>query len=266
MRSAADLKGILHRIDGRGYKAYRDIQGQYDCGTYILFVDHVQGDPFASPSKVRVQVPQRVAEFPRDTFRSKSREVALRDFLTRRFLEASRRFCKGTRGIGTSGTIVIDRPRQEILERTSAFVTEEYVEARFVMGLPAFGRRIAARHAEDMFFEELPRIVQASLIKENLSEKILRKHIQTAEDADFLRDRLNHLGLVALVADGAILPRASGVDPRPLTEGRVVPFESPESLRMEVELPNRGTITGMGIPKGITLIVGGGYHGKSTLL
>ena len=266
MRAAADLKRMLLRIDGRGYKAYKDIRGEYDCGKYILFVDHVQGDPFASPSKVRVQVAQRIAEFPRDTFHNKSREVALRDFLTRRFLEASRKFSKGDRGIGTSGTILIDRPRQEILERTSAFVTEEYVEARFVMGLPAFGRRIAARHAEAMFFEELPQIVQASLFKKNLSEKTLRKHIETAEDTDFLRDQLSHLGLVALVADRAILPRASGVDPRPLTEGRVVPFESPESLRMEVKLPNRGTITGMGIPKGVTLIVGGGYHGKSTLL
>ena len=266
MRSAADLKRILHGLDGRGYKAYRDIRGHYDCGTYVLFVDHVQGDPFASPSRVRVQVSQRLAGFPRDTYHNRSREVALRDFLTRGFVEASRRFCKGNRGIGTSGIISIDRPRQEVLERTSAFVTEDYVEARFVMGLPAFGRRIAARHAEAMFFEELPQIVQASLFKENLSERTLRRHLETAEDADSLRDQLNHLGLVALVADGAILPRASGVDPRPLTQGRVVPFEAPESLRMEVDLPNRGTITGMGIPKGVTLIVGGGYHGKSTLL
>lgn len=266
MRTAADLKRILHKIDGRGYKAYKDIEGEYDYGYYTLFVDHVQGDPFASPSKVRVLVHQKIAEFPRDTYRNKSRAVALRDFITRRFLDASRRFCGGSRGTGNSGIILIDRPRQEILERTSVFVTEEYVEARFVMGLPAFGRRIAGRHAESMFSEELPQIVQASLSYKTLSEKTLRNHIQTAEDADFLRDQLNHLSLVAFVADGAVLPRATGVDPRPLTEGRVVPFESPESLKMEVALPNQGTITGMGIPKGVTLIVGGGYHGKSTLL
>lgn len=266
MRTAAALKGILNRIDGRGYKAYKEIEGKYDCEGYILLVDHVQGDPFASPSRVRVQVPQRIASFPRDTRRNKSREVALRDFLTRRFLEASRRFCKGNRGTGKSGLISIDHPRQEILERTSAFVTEEYVEARFMMGLPAFGRRIAGRHAEAMFFQELPRIVQASLTYKSLSEKALHEHIETSEDADFLRDQLDHLGLVAFVVDGGILPRASGVDPRPLIEGRVVTFESPETLRVEVGLPNRGTITGMGIPKGVTLIVGGGYHGKSTLL
>ena len=266
MRTAADLKRILHKIDGRGYKAYKDIEGEYDYGYYTLFVDHAQGDPFASPSKVRVLVHQKIAEFPRDTYRNKSREVALRDFITRRFLDASRRFSRGSRGTGKSGIILIDRPRQEILERTSVFVTGEYVEARFVMGLPAFGRRIAGSHAESMFSEELPQIVEASLFYKSLSEKTLHNHIETAEDADFLRDQLNHLSLVAFVADGAVLPRATGVDPRPLTEGRVVPFETPESLKMKVELPNRGTITGMGIPKGVTLIVGGGYHGKSTLL
>jgi predicted ABC-class ATPase len=266
MRTAADLKKVLHKIDGRGYKAYKDIEGKYDCGDYILLVDHVQGDPFASPSHVRVQVPGKMAGFPSETYSNKSREVALRDFLTRRFLEATRRFCKGNRGTGKSGIISIDRPGQEILERTSAFVTEEYVEARFVMGLPAFGRRIAGGHAQAMFFEELPRILHASLFYKNLHEKTLHEHIRTSEDADFLRDQLDRLGLVAFVADGAILPRASGIDPAPLTGGRVVPFEPPESLLVEMELANRGAITGMGIPKGVTLIVGGGYHGKSTLL
>ena len=91
MRVAADLKRVLSRVDGRGYKAYRDIEGAYDYGEFILFVDHIQGDPFASPSKVRVQVPQKMAKFPRDVYRTKSRQVALRDFLTRRFVEAARR-------------------------------------------------------------------------------------------------------------------------------------------------------------------------------
>jgi predicted ABC-class ATPase len=266
MLTEEDLRRTLRRIDGKGYKAYKDIEGEYKWDKFNLLVDHVQGDPYASPSRIRVRVAQKIAGFPRDTFHNKSREIALRDFLTRSFYESTKNYCKRIRGSGKSGIISIDRPGQEILERTSAFVNEEYVEARFVMGLPAFGRKVAGRHAEAMFFEELPRIVVASLIFENLDEKALYRHIETAEDADFLRRKLDDLSLVAFVADGAILPRASGIDQRPLTRGVVVPFESPESLRVHVELPNRGYITGMGIPRGVSLIVGGGYHGKSTLL
>jgi predicted ABC-class ATPase len=266
MQTKEDLGKALGRIDGRGYKAYKNIQGIYDFKEYTLFIDQVQGDPFASPSRMRVRVRQEIAEFPRDTYQSKSRQIALRDFITRRFFQATKRFGKGSRGTGNSGVIAIDHPGQEVIERTSALVTNDYVEARFQMGLPAFGRSIAAKHALAMFFEELPQIVRQSLLFKNLNRNALYKHIETAEDTDFLRQKLDNMGLVAFVADGAILPRASGIDPRPLTKGRVIPFESPESLRMRVELPNQGVITGMGIPKGVNLVVGGGYHGKSTLL
>ncbi len=266
MKTSDNLRTILRRIDGRGYKAYKDIRGGYSFGNLSLIVDHVQGDPFAVPSSVRVQVSQRVAEFPDDTYRNRSREVSLRDFLTRRFDEAVRKHCRGRRATGKSGTIFIDRPGQEILERTSVFVNHDNLEARFRMGLPGFGRKVAGKIAESMFFTELPRIVDDALIFKHLPKDDLYTHIETAEDADHLRDMLGSLNLVAFVADGAILPRASGIDRRPLTRGNVVPFQSPESLRVEVSLPNLGRVAGMGVPEGVTLIVGGGYHGKSTLL
>jgi predicted ABC-class ATPase len=266
MKKDVDLRNTLSRIDGRGYKAYKDIRGEYDFDLFTLIIDHVQGDPFAAPSRVRVLVPQRVANFPADTFSNRSRSIALRDFITRRFYEAARQHSKGSRGTGKGGLITIDRPGQEILERTSAFIDPGKVEVRFVMGLPAFGRRVAGTNAISMFMEELPRIVRASLLFESLNELALYQHIKVAEDADFLRDSLNGMGLVAFVADGAVLPRASGVDPRPLTTDCVVGFRSPTSLRVEVNLPNVGRVSGMGIPRGVTLIVGGGYHGKSTLL
>ncbi|MHC4259974.1 MAG: ABC-ATPase domain-containing protein, partial [Planctomycetota bacterium] len=266
MKNQDDLRTALHRIDGRGYKAYKDLKGVYDFDDYLLRIDHVQGDPFASPSRVRVEVSQELARFPQDTFSGKSRQVGLRDFLARRFHSSARRLSKGNRGTGKSGVIAIDAPGQEVLERTSVFVSDESVEARFVMGLPAFGRRIAAREAEAMFFQELPRIVKASLLFESLDSKAVYTHVETAEDADFLRGQLAGLGLIAFVADGAILPRASGIDPRPLTAGRAIPFSAPDSMRVKVTLPNAGDITGMGISEGITLVVGGGYHGKSTLL
>lgn len=266
MRSKEDLRSILRRIDGKGYKAYKDIEGVYDFQDFALHVDRAQGDPFASPSNIRVRVGQKLAGFPREAYENKSREIALRDYITRAFLKASKRYGKGGRGTGKSGLLTIDQPGQEILERTSAFISDDFVEARFVMGLPAFGRRIAGRHAESLFFEELPQIVQASLVYQSHNREALNLHIRTAEDADALRGLLDGLGVVAFVADGAVLPRASGIDSRPLTEGKVVPFESPESLKLTVELPNRGKVSGMGIPRGVTLIVGGGYHGKSTLL
>ncbi|MBU7014983.1 MAG: ABC-ATPase domain-containing protein [Theionarchaea archaeon] len=264
MKSAQDLGRELQRIAGRGYKAYRSIQGVYDFARYVLLIDYVQGDPFASPSRIRVRIPQHVAQFPDNTFNTKSREVALRDYVTRAFYSASKKFCRGRRGTGKSGIISIDRPGQEVLERTSAFITPDYVEIRFVMGLPAFGRRIAGTHCHAMFFEELPRIVE-SVQFGALDRERLYEHLSTVEDADFLRDTLSCMGLVGFVADGSVLPRVSGVDPRPLTE-KVVPFRSPDSLRREVDLPNKGIITGMGVPEGVTLVVGGGYHGKSTLL
>lgn len=266
IREREDLKNHLARIDGKGYKAYKDIQGVYDFGEFRVSVDYVQGDPFASPSRVRVQVPQKKAQFPPDTFRNKRREIALRDFLTRLFSEASKKFCRKSRGTGKSGMISIDAPGQEILERTSVFVNSSHVEARFMMGLPAFGRRIAGFHAQSMFFEELPRIIRHSLFFQNVDQKALVTHIQVSEDADTLRDQLDENGLVSFVADQAVLPRQSGIDPRPLRRGRVVPFQSPDTLKISLETPNSGVIEGMGIPRGVTLIVGGGYHGKSTLL
>lgn len=266
MTKAEDLRRILHRIDGRGYKAYRDIKGSYEFDSFTLIVDHVQGDPFASPSRCRVKIKQEVAGFPTDIYQSKSREIALRDFLTRQFAEASRKYCGGHRGTGKGGLISIDEPGQEVLERTSVFISDEEVEARFRVGLPAFGRSVAGRIAETMFFNELPRIVQASLMFRSLDTGALNRHIEVIEDADFLRDELEKRHLIAFVADGAILPRASGIDSRPLSKGRVVSFESPESLRVSFDLPNAGAVTGMGVPEGVTLIVGGGYHGKSTLL
>ncbi len=79
-----------------------------------------------------------------------------------------------------------------------------------------------------------------------------------------LRNQLSERGLVAFVANGSILPRLSGASDKPMKEA--IPFESPESLCVEMTAPNQGKITGLGIRKGVTLIVGGGFHGKSTLL
>ncbi len=266
MQSENELKATIQRINGKGYKAYKDIQGQYRFSRFQLLLDHIQGDPFAVPSRARARVARQASGFATEITQNESRQRAACDFLTRRFFEGCRKFTRGRRGTGKGGLITIDNPGQEILERTSLVMTDTYVEARFRIGLPAQGRKIAGDDAAAMFFSELPRIVDHALFFENLDPDELLRHIKTAEDADCARKLLPENGLIGFIADGSRLPRRSGIDPRPMSKEEAVSFQSAESFRVRLDLPNAGRITGMGIPAGVTLVVGGGYHGKSTLL
>lgn len=260
------LSAKLARIDRRGYKAYKTISGIYDFPKFKLFIDHVQGDPFAAPSKIRARVDQDLAKFPLEHYRSDVRKIALEDYITRRMGLAIAKHVKGARGTGKSGLIAIQRCYQEVLKRTSVVVTEDYVEVRLSVGLPAAGRTVLAGEARAMFFQEIPRLVDESLFYPQYNPTDLKKHVDLVEDQNVLRRELDERNLVAFVADGSILPRESGVSDRPMPEEETVPFAPPPSLRTAIELPHRGEIAGMGIPEGITLIVGGGYHGKTTLL
>jgi len=266
LRDSQALKTKLYSINGKGYKAYNELLGAYDFGKYHLFIDHVQGDPFAAPSKVRVRVEQRVAGFPRTFFQIRSRQIALNDYLARCFALAVDRFSSGVRGTGKSGLIAIDFGKQEILERSAVVINEDYVEARFVCGLPARGRTIVGRAAEKMFFQEIPAIVENSLFYIAINRKELNEYVTLMEDQEYIRDSLAKRSLVAFIANGSILPRRSGISDQPLTGANVIPFQCPPDLEVSFNVPNHGTIKGMGIPQGVTLIVGGGYHGKSTLL
>lgn len=266
MRSYEDLRRLLIRLDGRGYKAYKEIEGAYGFSDFDLFIDHVQGDPFADPSRFRVRIPQSTARMPSSTFSNKIREIALRDYLVRSFDRALKGRTDPVRGSGKSGVMYIDAPGQEILERSAAFAGPEGVEARFKVGLPARGRTVMGKAAARMILDELPRAIRGALLYRSLDAESLSRHLECAEDQDAMRASLRERGLAAFVADGSVLPRRSGVDERPLTEGRVVSFEPPESLAVTLEAPNAGRVMGMGIPEGVTLIVGGGFHGKSTLL
>ncbi len=268
-----NLRSALLRLDGASYKAYKDIRGNYQFPDFTLIIDYIQGDPFASPSKFRVKVPQSVAQFPKQLYKSGSREIALRDYLTRQFHHVASQI-SFRRGTGKSGLIAITQGlargetaplKQEVLARTSAFIDDNDLEVRFVVGLPARGRRILGRQAAEMLCEDIPNIVEQALYYDALDHRAIQEQVETVEDADWIRQQLSSKNLTAFVPNGAILPRRSGVDNRPLTENAIA-FQSPPSLEVAFNCPNRGTIKGMGIPEGITLIVGGGYHGKSTLL
>jgi predicted ABC-class ATPase len=260
------LQATLDRIDRKGYGAYKDLQGTYDLGPFSLSIDRVQRDPFAPPSLVRVRTKEN--RFDPDLFESLVRRVAFEDFLTRAVEAAIRKVVRGNRGSGGSGRVEVQRPSQVVLPRSSMVVTREHVEARVAVGLPARGRTVDARAARTMLLEELPEVVRRALVpapEGGVDPGKARLHVETVEDADHLRRWLPELGLVAFVADGSVLPRESGASDKPLREG-AVPFEGPDELRVSVELPNRGEVSGMGIPEGVTLVAGGGFHGKSTLL
>ena len=275
IRGGSDLAGACHRLDGRGYPAYRDLEGEWSVGNGItVFVDRVARDPFAPPSPLRVRLDGTAAGFPHGLFSNRVRRMALADFLARQFQGAIPR-SRSSAGSGHSGRIRIDAGGQETLERTAIRIAGDrdgpgFVEARVEVGLPAAGRRILGHRAADLLTGELPRIGRKALVFGNLPEEAARSFVDAVENQEHLRSELRARRLVAFVADGALLPRAHGASQLPLRDEGVVPFESPSQLRVNLPLLHPGdgfpAVSGMGIPEGVTLIVGGGFHGKSTLL
>ena len=266
MQNASDLRSLLTRIDRRSYPAYKDTRGSYQFPGYVLSIDHVQGDPFAAPSKVSIHIKGSEAGFPKGLYQTRCQRIALQDFLTRRFGRQAGQASFQAKGSGHSGLISISRCGPEILERTACQIDPRSGDLllRLEVGFPANGRTINARELEKILFDLLPRCVESALLSRNLDSRQLQAVSDLAEDQAYIRAALPGLGLCAFVADGSILPRASGISSQPMKEA--VPFRSPRELAVTLELPHRGKLTGMGIPKGVTLIVGGGYHGKSTFL
>ena len=266
MQTAAELRSLLNRIDRRGYPAYKDTRGTYQFPNYILSIDHVQGDPFAAPSRLSILVKGRAAGFPPELYDRPHRRIALQDQLTRRFGAAAERFSFQAKGSGQSGLIAVSRCGQEVLERTACRLDPKSgdVLMRFEVGFPANGRTVNAGELGKILFDFLPKCAEQALFYQNIDRERLRAAVDLAEDQHCVREQLPGLGLCAFVANGSVLPRASGVSSKPMGDG--VKFVSPKELEVTLDLPRGRQITGMGIRRGVTLIVGGGYHGKSTLL
>lgn len=264
MKNSEELRQQLRSINRKNYPAYKGLKGLYHFGNYILSIDHVQGDPFASPSHVSIQISHRDAGFPVEYYKDTLTGTTLCDYLTRQFEKQVSQYSFRAKGSGKSGLLTVSHCSQEILSRTACEITEKGITARFFVGFPANGRTINATELEKILFDFLPVCIQKSFFYSSLNAKELQNYIELAEDQEFIRQTLPAKNLCAFIADGSILPRESGISSRPMKAS--VPFTSPDSLRISINLPHKGKITGMGIPKGITLIVGGGYHGKSTLL
>lgn len=264
MKSSNELRTLLRSIDHKSYPAYKSLAGAFQFPSYTLVIDHVQGDPFASPSALHVEIPAARAGFPEAYYVKDCARVALQDFLTRQLARQFEAFNFKAKGSGKSGLLSITRCGQEVLERSACTLSKNTLTARFHVGFPAFGRTINAGELEKILFEFLPRCVESSLFLQRLDRSQVERAVHLAEDQDALRSLLKENGLVCFVANGSVLPRKSGVSELPMPDS--VPFASPVSMERTFQLPHRGKITGMAIPAGITLIVGGGYHGKSTLL
>ena len=263
-KSSNELRTLLRSIDHKGYPAYKSLAGSYQFGSYVLVIDHVQGDPFASPSSLHVEVPHKNAGFPAAYYERDCSRIALQDYLTRRLAEQFEDYNFKAKGSGKSGLLSITRCGQEVLERSACQITKEGIIARFHVGFPAFGRTINAGELEKILFDFLPRSVESSLFYRRLDGRKVQEAVWLSEDQEALRSILSREKLVAFVANGSVLPRKSGISDLPLKDA--VAFHSPQSMERTFTLPHKGEITGMAIAEGITLIVGGGYHGKSTLL
>ena len=263
MKTEADLRKSLKAIDHKSYSLYKSLAGEYQFAKFVLCIDKVQGDPFAAPSRLRVKIPKAVHGFSESLYDETCKKIALEDFILRkwnRFIGKQNQKA----GSGNSGRLGVCSCGQEMLERMAVVMKKKEVEGYFLVGFPAKGRTILAGALEKILFELVPAMVKEIFYCKSYKKEALQENMELAVNQEYIRGQLKEKHLVAFLANGSILPRESGISQRPLKEA--VPFTSPESLQVEMQLPFGGTINGMGIPKGVTVIVGGGYHGKSTLL
>ncbi|MEZ8286026.1 isopentenyl-diphosphate delta-isomerase [Vibrio splendidus] len=248
------LTAKLKKLEKQNFRAYQQIKGQYDFADFELHIDHVQGDPYASSSRFRATRAWSLTGL--DWLKEKSYEyqVAARDFIARSFSEFAKQ----------ETTVSIALTGQTVLDNTSVVFTEHGIEIRFRINLPADGRSILAKKAINIITFYLPKFIRRATLERELNIEAMIKHCEVVEDQYALRAQLEENNLAAFVANGSVLPRIAGNCDLPMKGA--VPFAAPKSLSVTLNTPNQGDVTGLGIPKGITLIVGGGFHGKSTLL
>lgn len=264
MYNKIDLKNKLESIHRKSYPAYKSLRGSYTFGDFVLSIDHVQGDPFAAPSSLHVELPLKKAGFPEKYLEKRHTKTALEDLILRSFSKALDQYSFKAKGSGKSGLISTSRPGPEIMRRTAVEFNNIALLVRFEVGFPANGRTINAQELEKILLEFLPQIVKTCLFYQSWEKTKIQACYELAENQQRIREVLEERKLVAFCANGSILPRKSGVSSQPLKDA--IEFQSPESMEISIDLPFGNSIRGMGIPEGVTLIIGGGYHGKSTLL
>ncbi len=257
------LKKLLRRINGMGYGAYKklyDVRVVFSEG-FTLTITKVQGDPHAPPSIAEVLIPWRLHRVPRKYLRGEE-AVPFTDYVVRKLYVVTRSLRRRC-GLGSSCYLGIPRPSPRILPRSSCEVVNDDLVIRFHVGLPASGRRVNASEAVKLLVRDVGRLVKSLLsVREELDD--LDKHVMNYLRQERIREWLESNGYVAFIGDESVLPRKASFSEEPMPDA--VPFKSPESLRVRIRLPWGEVVEGLGIREGVTVITGGAYHGKTTLL
>ena len=258
-----DFRLKLQRIARKSYSCYHDLLGGFRVGRTHYNLYFVQPDPASQPSQMEVVVPFSETGIPPEAFADDVARTALCDFVHRRIFPV---VCERTRKGGPArvgGSIGMPPPSSLVLDRTAVQVRGETVRIRFSATLPADQRSVAAEEAAELLLNRVPAAVTEGVWWDAKARERFDLHLRTLRKTRALRAQLEERGLVAFVADGSVLPRASGVSEEPAAGA--VPFRSPDRWAVELEAEGE-RIRGMGIPEGLTLLVGGAFHGKSTLL
>ena len=262
MKDKEEFFAILSEIDGQDLEAYQRLDGDFDFSRFVVRSSQFRTpDEGASLFVIRVQ--QQVAGFPPELYNTPVRRTALEDLLTREVaaqLDDLARFDED--GVARR-QIQIARPGQSIVPRTTLTVNEEAVEARLYIQLPALQGRIAGEAAQQIFFQDLPEIVHHALIHCNLDAQGVEHFVGMMEDADQIRRMLATRGWVSFIGENAFPARIPGTDE---PDYALDAIELPEALATTVEVSNSESQKGIGVPAGITVILGETAHGRRDLV
>ena len=254
----------IRSLQGKNYGLYKSLaERSWDFGDFTLEFLHVQGDPFAPASRVLIKSSLQTLGFSGEWSSSFERRLALSDYLYRRLGALVKE-----KYPERDAAVVFDTAGPEMLVRNSLWVDNGELRACLQVRLPGDGRKIQAEDAAEILTMVLPDLVSAGLYNSGKSkpegvEPELLEHYRVLSERKAILEELYKRDLVAFVPDGAVLPRASGLSELPM-EG-AIPFVAPAEMEVVLDVCGR-KIRGMGIPKGVTVISGGAFHGKSTLL
>ncbi|MDD3275683.1 MAG: ABC-ATPase domain-containing protein [Kiritimatiellales bacterium] len=269
MKDRKEFYNLLAEIDGKPFSEYERLAGDFDFARYVIKCSKIEVARDAEDPVFNIRVPQSIAELPGHLYDSPVRRTALEDYLTRNLCATAARIARFNESGWARRNILVAEPGQKILPRTSVLITKEYIDVRIRIALPykvyVSGERLVdGEMARRVFFEDLPEVVSASVFCCNLDLAATEEFVNGMEDADRVRQTLATLGLVGFVGEGSLLAREQNTDLPDYTN--IAPFEVAEDARIEIDVPNGGKMAGLGIPSGLTVILGDSLNGRKDFM